>query len=141
MCIRDSIWRDHVLPPDVASGQHALADSRLVVLNKIDTLWDSLSSASQVQAQLQRQRQESAQMLGLPMERVLPVSAQKGLVAKVSSNDALLQASGLPVFENMLAEGIMGQRQKVLQTAVRANVQQLQVEVERVLNILSLIHI
>lgn len=130
-----AIWRDHVLPPDVASGQHALADSRLVVLNKIDTLWDSLSSASQVQAQLQRQRQESAQMLGLPMERVLPVSAQKGLVAKVSSNDALLQASGLPVFENMLAEGIMGQRQKVLQTAVRANVQQLQVEVERVLNI------
>ena len=35
-----AIWRDHVLPPDVASGQHALADSRLVVLNKIDTLWD-----------------------------------------------------------------------------------------------------
>lgn len=130
-----SIWRDHVLPPDAAAGVDALAGSRLVVLNKIDTLWDSLSSGSQVQSQLLRQRQESARMLELPVERVLPVSAQKGLVAKVSRNDALLQASGLPAFENVLAEGIMGQRQKVLQTAVKANVQQLQAEVERVLNI------
>ena len=130
-----AIWRDHVLPPDAATGGDALADSRLVVLNKIDTLWDSLSSGTQVQAQLLRQRQESARMLGLPVERVLPVSAQKGLVAKVGSNDTLLQASGLPVFENVLAEGIMGQRQRVLQTAVKANVQQLQSEVERVLNI------
>lgn len=130
-----AIWRDHVLPPDAVGGTQALADSRLVVLNKIDTLWDSLSSAPQVQAQLLRQRQESARMLGLPVDRVLPVSAQKGLVAKVGHNDALLQASGLPAFENLLAEGIMGQRQKVLQTAVLANVQQLQAEVERVLNI------
>ena len=130
-----AIWRDHVLPPDAAAGADALAGSRLVVLNKIDTLWDSLSSGTQVQSQLLRQRQESARMLELPVERVLPVSAQKGLVAKVSRNDALLQASGLPAFENVLAEGIMGQRQKVLQTAVRANVQQLQAEVERVLNI------
>lgn len=130
-----AIWRDHVLPPDAAAGAAALAGSRLVVLNKIDTLWDSLSSGTQVQAQLLRQRQESARMLELPVERVLPVSAQKGLVAKVGRNDALLQASGLPAFENLLAEGIMGQRQKVLQTAVKANVQQLQAEVERVLNI------
>ncbi len=130
-----AIWRDHVLPADASIATGALAGSRLVVLNKIDTLWDSLSSGSQVQSQLLRQRQESARMLGLPVERVLPVSAQKGLVAKVAGNEGLLQASGLPAFENVLAEGIMGQRQTVLQMAVRANVQQLQTEVERVLNI------
>lgn len=139
-----SIWRDHVLaqgpiPAESVNGAEDGSDpraaSRLVVLNKIDTLWDSLSSGPQVQAQLKRQREDSAQMLGVAVERVLPVSAQKGLVAKVSGNQSLLQASGLPALENMLAHGIMGQRQKVLQAAVAANVQQLRQEVERVLNI------
>ena len=131
-----AIWRDHVLPAGAgkAGGDELLAASRLVVLNKVDTLWDSLSSGAQVQAQLRRQQQDSAQLLGVPVERVLPVSAQKGLVAKVGSNDSLLQASGLPAFEDLLANGIMGQRQKVLQAAVRTNVQQLQLQVERVIN-------
>lgn len=126
-----AIWREHVLP----AGGEALVDSRLVVLNKVDTLWDSLSTAAQVQAQVQRQCEESARLLGVPKERVLPVSAQKGLVAKVGDNAALLQASGLLAFEQLLANGIMGQSQKVLQTAVAANVQQLLAEVDRVINI------
>ncbi|CAM4055997.1 dynamin family protein [Comamonas aquatilis] len=126
-----AIWREHVLP----AGGEALVDSRLVVLNKVDTLWDSLSTGSQVQAQVRRQCEESARLLGVPLERVLPVSAQKGLVAKVGDNAALLQASGLSAFEQLLASGIMGQRQKVLQAAVAANVQQLRTEVERVINI------
>ncbi|WP_417282281.1 dynamin family protein [Comamonas sp.] len=126
-----AIWREHVLP----AGGEALVESRLVVLNKVDTLWDSLSTGSQVQAQVRRQCEESARMLGVPLERVLPVSAQKGLVAKVGDNAALLQASGLSAFEQLLASGIMGQRQKVLQAAVAANVQQLRTEVERVINI------
>lgn len=131
-----AIWRDHVLPAGTGklAGDEALTASRLVVLNKIDTLWDSLSSGAQVQAQLRRQQQDSAHLLGLPEDRVLPVSAQKGLVAKVGKNDALLQASGLPAFEDLLANGIMGRRQQVLQAAMQANVTRLQGEVERVIN-------
>ncbi|WP_051303720.1 dynamin family protein [Comamonas composti] len=129
------IWRDHVLPPEAWPGRQSLSDSRLVVLNKIDTLWDSLSSGQEVQAQLLRQREESARMLSMPVERVVPVSAQKGLVAKIGSDGQLLQASGLPVFEELLAHDIMGQRQQVLQAAVAANVRQMELEVQRVLNI------
>ncbi|WP_218242548.1 dynamin family protein [Comamonas fluminis] len=131
-----AIWRDHVLPAGAgkAGGDEVLMSSRLVVLNKIDTLWDSLSSGAQVQAQLRRQQQDSAHLLGLPEDQVLPVSAQKGLVAKVGKNDALLQASGLPAFEDLLANGIMGRRQQVLQAAMQANVTQLQTQVERVIN-------
>ena len=72
-----AIWRDHVLPAGAgkAGGDDALAASRLVVLNKVDTLWDSLSSGAQVQAQLRRQQQDSAQLLGVALERVLPISA------------------------------------------------------------------
>ena len=132
-----AIWRDHVLPAGAgkAGGEDLLAASRLVVLNKVDTLWDSLSSGAQVLAQLHRQQQDSARLLGVAVERVLPVSAQKGLVAKVGRNDALLQASGLPAFEDLLSNGIMGQRQKVLQSAVKASVLQLQAQVERLLNL------
>jgi hypothetical protein len=65
-----------------------------VVLNKIDTLWDTPNSAQQIQDQLERQRQTSAEMLGVRLDQVLPVSAQKGLVAKIQCDDVAAGASG-----------------------------------------------
>ena len=124
-----SIWRDHLGTPVHET------ETRLVVLNKIDTLWDTLSSPTQVQAQLERQCRTSAEMLGMPLDRVIPVSAQKGLVAKIQCDDLLLESSGLPLLEEVLAEGIMGQRQRILRTAVTAGVRGLQADVTRVLNI------
>ena len=124
-----AIWRAHLRP----TGQDDA--SRLVVLNKIDTLWDSLSTGREIHAQLQRQRSASAETLGIDVARVLPVSAQKGLVARIGDNAALLQASGLPAFEQALSEGIMGRRQSVLRAAVASGVEQLQIEVVRRLNI------
>ncbi|MEO6319316.1 MAG: dynamin family protein, partial [Polaromonas sp.] len=105
-----SIWRENLV-----TGCDA-RDTRLVVLNKIDTLWDVLSTPEQVQAQIDRQRVTSADILGLPVSQVIPVSAQKGLVAKVTGDAALLQASQLPALELALGQGVMGQRQKILQT-------------------------
>jgi hypothetical protein len=106
------------------------------VLNKIDTLWDSLSTPAQVQAQIDRQRATSAEILGLPREQVIPVSAQKGLVAKVNDDEAkLLQASQLPVLERALAHGVMGQRQKILRAAVAGGITDLRMEAGRALNI------
>ena len=71
----------------------------------------------------------------MPPERVLAISAQKGLVAKITGDDALLQASGLPVLEDALARGIMGQRQAILREAVATGVAGLRLETERVLNV------
>ena len=124
-----SIWREHLI------SESGNTDSRLVVLNKIDTMWDSLSTPAQVQAQIDRQRATSAEILGLPREQVIPVSAQKGLVAKVNDDDALLQASQLPVLERALAHGVMGQRQKILRAAVAGGISDLRMEASRALNI------
>ena len=124
-----SIWREHLV-----TGRDG-GDNRLVVLNKIDTLWDALSTPQQVQAQIDRQRLTSADILGLPVSQVLPVSAQKGLVAKVTGDAALLQASQLPALELALGQGVMGQRQKILQTAVAAGVEALKSEAGRVLRV------
>ncbi len=125
-----AIWREHLIAEDEGD-----AASRLVVLNKIDTMWDALSTPAQVQAQIDRQRTTTAEVLGLQKQQVIPVSGQKGLVAKVNNNAELLKASQLPALEQALAEGVMGQRQKILHSAVGANIAELRAEATRSLSI------
>lgn len=122
-----AIWREHLAtqPDDGAS--------RLVVLNKIDTLWDGLLTPEQVKAQIDRQRVNSAEILGVPLSQVIPVSAQKGLLAKVSGDKALLEASQLPLLEQALGQGLLGQRQRILHSAVMSGVAELQAEAGRVI--------
>lgn len=124
-----SIWREHLITEGEGS------DARLVVLNKIDTLWDALSTPEQVKAQIDRQRATSAEILGLPESQVIPVSAQKGLVAKVTRDKALLEASHLPALEAALGQGVMGQRQKILRSAVAAGIGELRTEAGRAMHI------
>lgn len=124
-----AIWREHLITEDDENI------SRLVVLNKIDTLWDALSSPQQVQEQIERQRATSATILGLPVAKVIPVSAQKGLVAKVTRDKALLEASCLPNLELALAEGIMGKRQRILRAAVAGGIAELRIEAGRSIHV------
>ena len=124
-----SIWREHLI------SESSTKDSRLVVLNKIDSLWDALSSPAQVQVQIDRQCSTTAEILGIPREQVIPVSAQKGLVAKVTNDQALLQSSFLPLLEDALAKRIMEQRQSILGAAMASGITELQTETGRVLNI------
>ena len=122
------IWREHLGVAEDA------VDARLVVLNKIDTLWDELSSPEQVQAQVERQRAATAEVLGVPLPQVVPVSAQKGLLAKIRCDDDLLQASGLPQLEVILVTGIMGRRQAILRATVGSGIASLEAEIRRVLH-------
>ena len=124
-----SIWREHLMP------SHREGDAHLVVLNKIDTLWGSLDSGTEVQAQLNRQRAQSAQILEIDPARIVPLSAQKGLMAKIESNAALLKNSGLPLFENLLAQGILAHRQSILRSVVGAGVSKLNGQVRRTIQI------
>ena len=124
-----AIWREHLISEDEG------ADSRLVVLNKIDTMWDALSTPAQVQAQIDRQRKTTADVLGLAEHQVIPVSGQKGLVAKVNNNPELLKASNLPALEQALAHGVMGQRRTILRSSVTTNISELRTEVNRALSI------
>ena len=124
-----AIWREHLIT------ERDGLEARLVVLNKIDTLWDALSTPEQIQAQIDRQRATSADILGLPQSQVIPVSAQKGLVAKVTDDENLLQASQLPVLEQALAVGVMGQRQRILRSAVTTGIGELKAEAGRSMHI------
>jgi len=124
-----SIWREHLVEPD-----QDLA-TRLVVLNKIDTLWDALDSPQEVQAQIDKQRQDSARILGISEQQVVAVSAQKGLVGKVTNDAGLLSRSCLAALEDALSKGIMGRRQKILGAAVARGIAALRNETGRVMHI------
>lgn len=124
-----SIWREHLIHDPGDAG------TRLVVLNKIDTLWDALSSPEQMQLQIERQRSSTAEILGIPVQQVIAVSAQKGLVAKVTDDADLLERSCLGALEQALGQGIMGQRQQLLGRAVAGGIADLRSETGRVINI------
>ena len=121
-----AIWREHLVGD---------ASARWAVLNKVDTLWNTLNPPEELAAQIERQCATSAGMLGLPRGRVVPLSAQKGLEAKIGNDAALLAASNLAALESALADGILGRRQEVLRAAVASGVAGLRAETQRVLNL------
>jgi len=111
-----TLWRDHL---------GAVSLDRFVVLNKIDTLADPLLSATTVQAQIERQREHSAHILGVPLQRVFAVSARDALAARVAGDAQGLAASRLAPLEQALAEQLLPRRQQQLWQATTAVVQQL----------------
>lgn len=104
---------------------NAQRGGRIVVLNKIDGLWDDLRSASAIGAEIDRQVSSTASTLGLPSSQVYAVSAQKALLAKVTGDDALLMRSRLPELENALLEKLIPEKHKIVGAATRAEVRQL----------------
>jgi hypothetical protein len=99
------IWREHL------DGR---ALERFVVLNKIDTLADPLSTAATVEAQVQHQCDTVAQTLQVDPQRVFPLSARDALAARVAGDAAAVAASRLPALEEALAAQLMPQRSAVI---------------------------
>lgn len=120
-----SIWREHLLVDQAGRS------SRLVVLNKIDTLWDELSTPEAIERQIAEQQRTTAEILELPLDQVMPVSAQKGLLAKVQGNDRLLAESRLPELELALVRRLVDTRREILASAVAAGVGDLRLEAGR----------
>lgn len=102
------VWRNNIAN---TQGQQK---GRLVVLNKIDGLWDGLRSWDQIQSEISRQVDTSANLLGLEPSQIFPVSAQKGLLAKVNEDDALLQKSQLPTLERALSDELIPAKQEIV---------------------------
>jgi predicted GTPase len=92
-----AIWKEHIC------GGGTAKRGRMVVLNKIDGQWDELKTLEEIDAEIQKQVDTSAEILDLPSSQVFPVSAQKGLVAKINGDNALLERSRLPLLEAALS--------------------------------------
>ncbi|MFS0755311.1 dynamin family protein [Noviherbaspirillum sp. 1P10PC] len=109
------VWREHI-------GASA---GRMVVLNKIDSMWDELRGPAEVEAQIARQVAGAAQTLELDASQVYPVSAQKGLVAKINGDAALLEKSRLPALESALSQKLIPARRELMQAQLHAEAAEL----------------
>ncbi|WP_018413026.1 dynamin family protein [Methyloversatilis thermotolerans] len=106
------VWKSHVT---AAGGSR---QGRLAVLNKMDSLWDGLRSEAQIESEIQRQIASCATTLDIPAARVFPVSAQKGLLARVQGDAALLARSRLPLLERALLEDLLPAKRDIVAAAV-----------------------
>jgi hypothetical protein len=114
-----AIWREHL-------GHSSI--ERFVVLNKIDTLIDPLASVAEVQAQIEQQRRQTAQILDVPLARVFAVSARDALIARVEGDDRALEVSRLLPLEQALADQLMPRRRQLLVQSVVGVIEQLRAD-------------
>jgi hypothetical protein len=123
------VWQNHLVGIDPATKE-----GRLVILNKIDGLWDELKTEAEVSGEIERQVRSCAQILALPPAQVFAVSAQKALLAKVNGDDALLTKSRLPQLEQALSKELIPAKREIVGTATRAEVRSLAVTVRAILD-------
>ena len=90
------------------------AKYKLVLLNKIDMLWDDLKPKQDVLNEIEKQVNMAAHQLGISPESVFAISAQKALVAKIKKNETLMQQSGIMELEATLGDQIVQAKHEIL---------------------------
>ncbi len=103
-----AVWRDHV------NGARTRQKGRIAVLNKIDGLWDGIRSDAEIEQEISRQANSTAKILELDPAHIFPVSAQKGLLAKINRDDALLSRSRLLALEQALTAELIPAKQDIV---------------------------
>ena len=109
------VWRNHI-----GSGP-----GRMVVLNKIDSMWDELRTPAEIDQQLARQVNTVAHTLALEEKQIFPVSAQKGLVAKINKDAPLLAKSRLPSLEYDLSKELIPAKQNIIRSQLVAEINEI----------------
>jgi hypothetical protein len=111
------IWQHHI-----KGFQSSRQRGLIVVLNKADTLWDEMLTEESIAQTIQAQCSDTAKILGVDEANVFPVSAQKGLLAKVRNDPELLEKSQLQRLEEHLSHTILNSRQRIVQERITAEV-------------------
>ncbi|MCW8829394.1 MAG: dynamin family protein [Gammaproteobacteria bacterium] len=94
----------------------------IVILNKADTLWDDLKTHEEIERTIADQCKKAAQTLDIHSNTVHPVSAQKGLLAKIRHDQELLKRSNILSLESILANEILPYQQEIVREHVQSDV-------------------
>jgi hypothetical protein len=113
------VWRQYI------SGTRWKQKGRLAVMNKIDGLWDELKDEKEIETELNKQIKTSAELLGLDISQIFPVSAQKGLLAKVNKDDALLVKSRVLELEKALSDQLIPSKQEIVRDNTQNEIEDL----------------
>ena len=109
------VWRNHI-----GGGP-----GRLVVLNKIDSMWDELRTPEEIERQIQLQIETVAHNLAVNKKQVFPVSAQKGLVAKINKDAHLLARTRLPALEYALSNELIPSKQEIIRVQLANDINEI----------------
>ncbi len=113
------VWRQYI------SGTRWKQKGRLAVLNKIDGLWDELKNEADIEKEIAKQVRTSAELLGLENNQIFPTSAQKGLLAKINGDDALLAQSRLPALEKALSDELIPSKKEIVRDNTKSEIEDL----------------
>ncbi len=102
------VWRNHI------GNTQGRQRGRIVVLNKIDGMWDDLKTSDAIQREIEKQVDTTAQLLALDTNQIYPISAQKGLLAKVTGDDELLVKSRLLELERAISNELIPSKQEIV---------------------------
>jgi hypothetical protein len=112
------VWHDHI-----GVRKDSPNKGRLVVLNKIDGLWDELRDWNEVQHEIQRQIRETARHLAIPEQNVFPVSAQKALLGKVKKDGKILERSRIQALEQALGSEIVPAKREIVRDNISGDME------------------
>lgn len=107
------VWTNHV-----TSAKQDKLHERLVVLNKIDAMWDPLRDDAEIEALIAKQIEDTALSLKEDKNIILPVSAKAGLTAIINGDKDLLDKSGVRKLEERLAKKILPSKYEIIRRKV-----------------------
>ncbi|MHB8743547.1 MAG: dynamin family protein [Sulfuricaulis sp.] len=112
------VWHDHI-----GVRKDSPNKGRLVVLNKIDGLWDELRDWNEVNHEIDRQIRETAKHLAIPERNVFPVSAQKALLGKVRHDSKILERSRIAALEEALGDEIVPAKREIVRDNISGDME------------------
>lgn len=119
------LWEQHLggeLPAD-GKTHNAKNQRKLVALNKIDGLWDGIRSEEEIELEIEKQVKETAKTLNLDASNIFPVSAQKGLVAKLNDDQELLDRSRVVELEQAISDKLIPEKRQIVIERVRESLE------------------
>ncbi len=112
------VWHDHI-----GVRKDSPNKGRLVVLNKIDGLWDELRDWKEVQNEINRQIRDTAKHLAIPESNVFPVSAQKALLGKVKKDSKIVERSRILALEQALGNEIVPAKREIVRDNISGDME------------------
>jgi hypothetical protein len=111
------MWQNYI-----KGFQNSRKRGLMVVLNKIDSLWDDLTDSKKVERTIAGQCRSTARILGISEDAIFPASARKGLLAKIRNDNDLLARSNLETLEDHLSNKILSSRHEIVQETIISDV-------------------
>ena len=108
-----AIWQEHI-----QTRQESQPTLQFAVLNKIDTLWDSLNQDTFAEHSIQNMQVQTAKLLGLTPEQVRPGSAKSALQGKIKKDAELLSHSRIHALEAFICKLVIAQKEQLLEHSV-----------------------